>query len=109
MSALQLLSITFGLSILAFAFTLTRSQRLRFSNSQRLFSGAVGLALMALGIYPDLFNSFLAILSFEPGNSGRLIGLLLIAVFVLMLRSMWMQAASCLTSRTMSSPVRPWR
>lgn len=100
MSALQLLSITFGFSILALAFTLAHSQRLRFSNGQRLYSGAIGLALVALGIYPDLFNGFLGVMSFEPGNSGRLIGLLLIAVFVLTLRSMWMQAQITTHQRT---------
>lgn len=100
MSTLRLLSLVFGLSILAFLALLTRSTRLRVSNGQKLFSGGVALVLLVLGIDPNALNGLLGLMSFEPGNRGRVIGLLLLAVFVLTLRTIWMQAQITTHART---------
>lgn len=100
MSTLRLLSLIFSLSTFTFLVLLTRYSRLRVSNGQKVFTGGVGLVLLALSIYPDALNSLLGLMSFEPGNSGRLIGLLLLAVFVLTLRTTWMQAQLTTHERT---------
>ncbi len=105
MSTLRLLSLVFGLSILAFLMLLTRSTRLRVSNGQKLFSGGVALVLLVLGIDPNALNSLLGLMSFEPGDRGRVIGLLLLAVFVLTLRSIWMQAQITTHARTIDRVV----
>jgi hypothetical protein len=99
MSTLRLLSFVFGLSILAFLALLTRT-RLRVSNGQKLSSGGVALVLLVLGIDPNALNGVLGLMSFEPGNSGRLIGLLLLSVFVLTLIVIWMQAQITTHART---------
>jgi hypothetical protein len=98
-STLRLLSFVFGLSILAFLALLTRT-RLRVSNGQRLFTGGVALVLLGLSVDPNALNGLLELMSFRPGNSGRLIGLLLLTVFVLTLRITWMQAQITTHTRT---------
>jgi hypothetical protein len=100
MSTLRLLSLTFSVSIFAFLVLLTRSSRLRVSNGQKLFGGGVALVLLVLGIDPNALNGILRLMSFEPGNSGRIIGLLLLAVFVLTLLAIWMQAQLTTHERT---------
>jgi hypothetical protein len=100
MSTLRLLSLAFGVTIFAFLVLLARSSRLRVSNGQKLFSGGVALVLLVLGIDPNALNGLLGLMSFEPGHSGRIIGLLLLAVFVLTLRTTWMQAQLTTHERT---------
>jgi GT2 family glycosyltransferase len=55
----------------------------RGRNLDWLLLSALSLALLLLGISPDLFNSFLALFSFEKGGSQRLVGLLVFSTLIL--------------------------
>lgn len=60
-----------------------RLRRLR--NFDWLVGSALSLGLFLLGLFPDVFNTFLALFSFQKGGGGRLIGLLVLSNLVLYL------------------------
>ena len=82
MSELRWLSIIFGITILLFTFGY-RHQRQR--NSDRVLFFMIAFLLILLGIYPNWINGILRTFSFEQGNSGRIIGLLLGAMLMIYL------------------------
>jgi GT2 family glycosyltransferase len=52
------------------------SSKKRLRNFDWLLGSSLSLALVLLGLLPDILNNFLGFFSFEKGNGGRLIGLL---------------------------------
>lgn len=92
MSALRLLSLGFALFIFIYIIWLSRQMNIYVSNRQRIVGLITTIIFLVIGINPDVLNQFLALLSFEQGNGGRIIGLLVLAVFVLYLQSFRMQS-----------------
>jgi cellulose synthase/poly-beta-1,6-N-acetylglucosamine synthase-like glycosyltransferase len=55
----------------------------RFKNLDWLVGCGISLVLIALGVYPDLFDSVLSFFTFERGGGERLIGLLIFSNLLL--------------------------
>ncbi len=84
MEALRIIGVIFGLTGFIFVWFLRfRLKRLR--NLDWLIGSALCLALVLLGLAPDIYNTFLSYFSFEKGAGGRLIGLLVFSNLVLYL------------------------
>lgn len=82
MSELRWLSILFGITILIVIFSRkARAQR----NADKILFVTIAFSLIALGIYPDWINGILRLFSFKPGNSNRIIGLLIGAMLLIYL------------------------
>ncbi len=75
MEALRITGVIFGLTGFIFVWFLRfRLKRLR--NLDWLVGSALSLALLSLGLAPDMYDSILGLFSFEKGGGGRLTGLL---------------------------------
>ena len=82
MPALRLLG---GLAALAyFLFAIRRHQRRQISRLNLFISWVIAAGVIALAIDPSFFNPVFDVFNFRPGNNQRLIGVLMIAVFVLL-------------------------
>jgi hypothetical protein len=54
----------------------------RLRNFDWIIGSSLSLALILLGLFPDALNNFLTLFSFEKGQGGRLIGLLIFSNLV---------------------------
>jgi len=83
MSALRVLGLCTGVAFFLALWLINRRQRLRVV--ERLGGGLIAVLIIVLALWPDSVNSLLAQFSFQRGNGGRLIGLLMFAVVALFL------------------------
>lgn len=83
MIALRVLGIV--VALLALAFTAQRYSRGRMRRLDLIVAWAVGLAVVVLGIYPDLFAPVFDVLNFTKGDNRQLLGVLVIASVILFL------------------------
>ncbi len=82
MEALRIIGVVLGLTGFVFIWFLRfRFKRLR--NIDWLVGSVLSLALLSLGLAPDVYDSILALFSFEKGGGGRLIGLLVFSNLIL--------------------------
>ena len=89
MIALRILAIV--IAVLALAFTTYRARQGRLRRLDLIIAWVVGLAIIELGVYPDLFAPIFDALNFTEGNNRRLLGVLVISnavLFLLYLRAM---------------------
>ena len=88
MIALRVLGIV--VALLAMGFTAYRYNRGRMRRLDMIVAWLISLAVVALGIYPDLFAPVFDALNFTEGNNRRLLGVLVISnvlLFLLYLRA----------------------
>jgi len=86
--ALRVLGIV--VALLAMGFTAYRYNRGRMRRLDMIVAWLISLAVVALGIYPDLFAPVFDALNFTEGNNRRLLGVLVISnvlLFLLYLRA----------------------
>lgn len=71
----------FGLLLL---YSTVRRYRARVTSRRNLIvTGAVTLAIIALGVFPSLFRPLFETFNFQPGNQRQLVAALVFAVFIL--------------------------
>ena len=93
MSTLRLIGLVLAIIGLVVIWILRGFKR-RLRNQDVLLGTTIAVLLMGVSLFPDAFNQFLELFSFEKGGGGRLIGLLIfstlflyILVFVLFARN----------------------
>lgn len=89
MIALRILGIVIALLSVAYTFRLFNQSRLR--RLDLFIAWMVAAAVIALGVYPDIFAPVFDALNFTEGNNRRLLGVLVISnvvLFLLYLRTM---------------------
>ncbi|MFC1976015.1 glycosyltransferase family 2 protein [Chloroflexota bacterium] len=85
MEILRLAGIIIGLIVL-FSIWFVRFRLKRLRNLDWLVGTILSIGLVLLGLFPDIYNTFLSLFSFQKGGGGRLIGLLIFSnLFVYLL------------------------
>ena len=82
MEILRIVGVVFGLAGV-FLVLLLRFRWRRLGNLELFVGSALGLAILALGFFPNTFDALLTFFSFQRGGGARLIGLLVFSQFAL--------------------------